>query len=303
VSVLLAMPEAQGLFHKAIIQSGAKLRLPSREEATETASALLAELGLSGNDVHKLTGVPSGCLLAAQMRLLKRIRKPWESHGLANFEPVVDGVTLPASPFYPAAASLGCAVPLIVGTCATESTFLTSGIPQVFDLSRERLTQLLSRIVGDHYGDVLAQYELAQPGPTPSDLFFAVTTDFMIRMKSIRLAELKSEQNAAPVYMYQLNYRTDVLGGKLRSPHTLDIPLVFRHYDRAILGGAPDRVLLSQQMSGAWAAFAHTGRPDHVLIPKWAPYDTNARRTMCFGVPSELISDPQSAERLAWSDP
>jgi para-nitrobenzyl esterase len=129
-----------------------------------------------------------------------------------------------------------------------------------------------------------------------------VTTDFMFRMNAIRLAEMKSEQNGAAVYMYMLNYRTDTLGGKFRSPHTLDIPLVFRHYDSAILGSAPERFFLSQQMSDAWAAFAHTGRPDHFLIPEWTPYETTRRSTMCFDVPPELVSDPQRAERLAWAD-
>ncbi|HEY3653354.1 MAG TPA: carboxylesterase family protein [Steroidobacteraceae bacterium] len=66
VSVLMAMPEAKGLFHKAIIQSGPHLRSPSREEATETATALLAELGLSPNDVDKLARISSECLVAAQ---------------------------------------------------------------------------------------------------------------------------------------------------------------------------------------------------------------------------------------------
>ncbi|HEY3653353.1 MAG TPA: carboxylesterase family protein [Steroidobacteraceae bacterium] len=234
-------------------------------------------------------------------KLLKRIRKPWDKHGLANFEPVVDGATLPASPFHPVASPIGSAVPLMVGTTATEATFMTCSIPQVFELSRPLLIQRLSQIVGDDCESVLAHYESAQPGATPSDLFFAVISDFMMRMKSIRLAEMKSEQNGASVYMYKLNYHTDVLGGKFRSPHALDIPLVFRHYDSAYLGSGADRFFLSQQMSGAWTAFAHTGRPHHALSPVWTPYETTRRSTMCFGVPPELISDPQRTERLAWT--
>lgn len=179
---------------------------------------------------------------------------------------------------------------------------MTSGIPEVFELSRPLLAQHLSRFIGDSWQSVLTEYESGRPGATPSDLFFAVMTDYMMRMKSIHIAEMKSEQNGASVYMYKLNYYTDVLGGKFGSPHTLDIPLVFGHCGSPILGGSPDRFLLSQQMSGAWAAFAHTGRPDHALIPEWTPYETTRRSTMCFDVLPELVGDPQRTERLAWAD-
>src|SRR5690606_29936400 len=45
-AVLLAMPAAKGLFHRAIIQSGPELRVNEGAYATQLAEAVLSELGL-----------------------------------------------------------------------------------------------------------------------------------------------------------------------------------------------------------------------------------------------------------------
>ncbi len=46
VATLMAMPSAKGLFHRAIVESGAVLRLTTQEDAIRTTNLLLAELGL-----------------------------------------------------------------------------------------------------------------------------------------------------------------------------------------------------------------------------------------------------------------
>src|SRR5258705_5811691 len=58
VSTLLAMPSAKGLFHRAIIQSGAALRGTPPEVATKNATAFLAALGLKPNQVDELQKMP-----------------------------------------------------------------------------------------------------------------------------------------------------------------------------------------------------------------------------------------------------
>src|SRR5262245_8000681 len=54
VSTLLAMPSAKGLFHRAIIQSGAGLRGGAREAANKTAETLLNELGLNAAQAREV---------------------------------------------------------------------------------------------------------------------------------------------------------------------------------------------------------------------------------------------------------
>jgi len=64
VSVLLAMPAARGLFHRAIIQSGAAIRVSTRERATALAEAVLKEVGLGPAECERLQTLPVEQLLA-----------------------------------------------------------------------------------------------------------------------------------------------------------------------------------------------------------------------------------------------
>src|SRR5947207_11329402 len=65
VSALLAMPRAKGLFHKAIIQSGASVRFAERERTTRLADAVLKHLGVDRADLDKLQAVPLEIRMAA----------------------------------------------------------------------------------------------------------------------------------------------------------------------------------------------------------------------------------------------
>ena len=66
VSVLMALPAAKGLFHKAVIQSGPAVQMATREDGTKTALQVLAELGLGDKEVAKLRSMPAEKILAAQ---------------------------------------------------------------------------------------------------------------------------------------------------------------------------------------------------------------------------------------------
>src|ERR1700730_3288775 len=73
VSVLMAMPPAHGLFHKAIIQSGPAVTVMDRGDATETATMVLKELGLDAKQIDKLQNVPAEDLINAQTAVLGKV--------------------------------------------------------------------------------------------------------------------------------------------------------------------------------------------------------------------------------------
>src|SRR5436190_22167324 len=52
VATLMSMPGAKGLFHRAIIESGAVLRLTTHEDAVHYTDLLLAELGLKEGQIR-----------------------------------------------------------------------------------------------------------------------------------------------------------------------------------------------------------------------------------------------------------
>jgi para-nitrobenzyl esterase len=101
VATLMAMPGAQGLYHRAIIESGAVLRLTPPEQAIHSTELLLAELGLKASQARELQNVPMDRLLAANTEVLKKIPLS-EPGGVAN-SPMVEGKAIPSHPWDPAA--------------------------------------------------------------------------------------------------------------------------------------------------------------------------------------------------------
>jgi para-nitrobenzyl esterase len=65
VSTLLATPAARGLFHRAIVMSGAAIRLNTRERAGALAEAVLKELGLTRAQLGDLQMMPFKQVIAA----------------------------------------------------------------------------------------------------------------------------------------------------------------------------------------------------------------------------------------------
>jgi para-nitrobenzyl esterase len=72
VCVLMGMPAARGLFHKAIVQSGPAVEMMNRDDATNTAKQVLAELGIDSSRLDDLRRIPATNLLNAQIAVLKK---------------------------------------------------------------------------------------------------------------------------------------------------------------------------------------------------------------------------------------
>lgn len=122
-----------------------------------------------------------------------------------------------------------------------------------------------------------------------------------MRMDAITQAERKAEQHAAPVYTYIFDWQTPVLGGKLKASHGMELPFVFDNVDKAPgwVGTGTNLQPLADKMSSAWAAFAHSGNPNHLGLPQWPAYDTSTRTTMIFNNECKVVNDPGKDERLA----
>jgi para-nitrobenzyl esterase len=286
VTALLAMPKAKGLFHKAIVESGSFLRMTPREDAARNAEKVLAQLGLKGNPIAELQKLPMERLIAAS---------PSVAWG-----PVVDGNILPRHPFDPTAPEISADVPMLIGSNETENTFFMASDEKLFSLDETDLKTRLKPIAGEAAENLIAVYRKNRPTATPSDLFFLITSDQRIRMGAITQAERKAALGRAPAYMYFFTWKAPVDGGKWRSPHTLEMPFVFGTYDKATVTGAgPERKVLADRVSGAWAAFARNGNPNHKGLPKWSAYTPSERATMIFDNECRVVNDPNHEELQA----
>jgi para-nitrobenzyl esterase len=298
VSTLMAMPPAKGLFHKAIVESGSTLRVSSREDANKAAERFVAKLGITPDRIDDLQKLPMD-------RLLDTMRSLAGPNAI-RLGPVVDGRSLSRNPFDPDAPAQSANVPMLIGTNGTESTVLLGlADPSLFSLNEADMRTKLKAYL--HLDDeakldsIIATYKKDRPSATPSDIYFAITTDRMMRMNAIKQAELKVAEGAAPAYMYIFAWQTPVLGGKLKSPHGIELAFVFDNTDKTtgMNGTGADLQPLADKVSSAWAAFARTGNPNTPRLPHWPAYDTKSRATMVFNDECKVENDPGEAERLA----
>ena len=302
--VLMAMPAAKGLFHKAIAQSGPAVQMASRDDGTETAVKMLAELGLGAKQAGELRRMPAERLLQAQSVVLAEIRAKtgFAERRRKGFNPVTDGKHLPGGPFEPAAPAVSAAVPLLIGSNKDEMTLFLGHAPWVAGLDEAGMAKVAQGFAGARAEALVAAYRRARPQATPHDIVYRIAGDQGVRLPSLTIAERKLAQGAAPVFVYLFNFETNVLGGRLKSPHTLEIPFVFDTVDVSPLtGDAPGRHALAEAMSRAWLAFARHGRPDHAGLPAWPRYNTAERPTMIFDRECRVENDPFGAERRAWN--
>ncbi len=296
VALLMNMPAAKGLFHKAIAQSASSaLGMPTPGVALAASRRLMSELGLAGKGPEALATVPAGALLTAMTAAIAA------NGGYDDFFPVVDGRALPHQPFDLGAADESPDVPLLVGSTDTEATFFLLPDMGNFDLSEQQVERRLVRFLGADAAsvrDAIAEYRARRPGDSPADILIAMASDRMYRGTAVGLAERKAAQGGAPAYAYLFTWRTPILGGVLKSPHTVEIPYVFGTIDIAVptTGSGPDRAALMDTMMATWLAFARTGDPNNAALPSWRPYGLPERTTMELNGAPQILRDPGRAD-------
>ncbi len=290
VSTLMGMPAAKGLFHRAIAMSGAMLQGVSPEAATETARKFMSALG--ARTPQEMQKLPMETVRDVYLR----------TPGLA-LSPVTDGRTLPSGPFTPGAPAVSADVPMIVGTVAQEINFFPNTPRDEID--NATLMSDVKRATGADDADaahLVEVYRQGRPKASNIELYQTIASDAsFLRQAPMAEAERKSEQGAAPVYVYYFTWQSPVHEGKLRAYHTLDIPFAFDNVEVAasMTGAANDRYALATKMSSAFATFARHGDPNCDVLPTWPKFDAKTRATMVFDDNCRVEDDPHKAERMA----
>ena len=312
IGVLLSMPCAEGLFRRAIVQSGAAHHVLPAQAASRIGGYLAGKLGMPP-DRDAIAGVPVERLLAAQAELkAELLAQPdpgrWGAEVVASvmpFQPVVDGEVIPGAPMERIAAGASAQVDLIAGTNTDDWRLFRVISGEIDQITDQVLTgpvgvygYLALAAYGLPAGPVLAAYRARYPGASPGDLLAAVTTDWWMRIPAIRLADAHARAPAG-TYMYEFAWPSPAFGGRLGACHGLEIPFVFDTLSKDVpllgqfLGDDPPHELAST-MHAAWVSFAASGDPG------WPRYDLSRRATMRFNTTSQVIDDPRSWERALW---
>ena len=128
VSTLMGMPSAQGLFHRAIVQSGSFALSSTPEKSQRLGELMLLQLGLTASNVDRLQLMPYAELRRASEAVL-RMANPPPAGGVIDvrrvgsglgFGPVTDGKVLPTLPFGPNAPVISADIPMMIGTTLNE---------------------------------------------------------------------------------------------------------------------------------------------------------------------------------------
>lgn len=308
VSLLMLAPAAQGLFRRAIVQSGTgPLSLPRVEDAARNTDAFLGALGITRAQSERLQRVPVAELMRAQCEVEKQVV------GWPHFFPVQDGVLFPKSPAELIKDGIAKGTQLLTGTNRDEwNLFAAHDVPAwlaPMDLQRAcaELEARLPRRARGAVRELLETYRASREARGlphhPRALVDAILGDSRFRIPSLRFVEAHMAAGGS-AHMYLFTYGSPGLRGALGACHALELPFVFGTLsspgqDR-FAGTGPKVEALSRHMMQAWLAFARSGDPSAAPLSPWPAYDTETRPTMLLDLESSLAQAPFDEERAAW---
>ncbi|MFI5044632.1 MAG: carboxylesterase family protein, partial [Acidimicrobiales bacterium] len=297
IGVLMAMPSATGLFHRAILQSGASRNVSSPDHANAVARGLLDALDATPEQV---VDAPVDALLAAQTVVTGRL-----GVGVLPFQPVVDGHVIPLPPLDVLAAGALAGIDVVIGTTADEAKLFTAFVPKLLEAGDSDVARRIERTLGHDPTDLIAVYRKRLGDASPREVFDAAFTDWVFRIPAIELAELAVAAGSA-VWMYEFAERSDSFEGLLGACHAIDVPFVWDNLSargvRMILGERTDaRRELASLIADAWVRFATTGDPNPAGSNEWPGYDIARRATRRFAAGAVVtVDDPNGDERRLW---
>ncbi len=294
VGALLAMPRAAGLFHRAILQSGAGNLAYTVDTAQDLGRRLTAKLGVEpAREAVATAGVDR--VLAAQTAVMADLAREPDPHRWGGepgarvnmWRPTVDGETLPVLPADAVAAGASAGIDMLIGANAEEGRLSLVPFGALEAVREADLAEAL-RLYRLPAGCALDAYRAAYAGATPGDLLAILQGDWYYRAAATRLAETRAKR-AGRTYMYEFAWRSAQFDGMLGACHALEIPFVFDTLDdplmRRLTGPAPPQSL-ADLMHATWVSFARTGRAD------WPQYLPETRAAFRFDTVSAPVRDP-----------
>lgn len=304
IGPLLAVPSARGLFHRAILHSGAASHTLTPDQASALAAQLSAVVDRPATRAA-LSELTPRELLDATAQMFERARNLAAADELAPLAlrtlplaPVVDGDLLPEDPLLAAAQGAGADVPALLCRTRDESRLFvvpTGALAAVDDAT-------LDRAAGELYGlpaDGLAVYRAQRPGCAAAEVLADIYTDRLYLLPATALAEARASAGGS-TWMARFDAIGLAENDGLGSCHASDLPFAFATIDepsvRARIGPSPSRAA-SELLHGAWVAFARDGDPG------WPVYDVANRATALLPDADAVtvVKDPSGDERRAWS--
>ncbi len=263
---LIVSPQAEGLFQRAILQSGLPGALPV---------TTLAQAEADGSAFAKEKGAAS---LAALRALPAHAIQPAEGGNSGRFRPVVDGILLPEQPAEALAAGRFHDVPVMTGFTADEGSALRQDYASADPVA-------LRTLMEESFGASAVRLAPFYPAATEAD---RAQSNVQVR-RDRGLAALYHWASArpakAPAFLYLFSHvQPGPEAARWRAFHSSELPYIFQTFD-----AAPERAWseadrrLSEKVAGYWINFVRSGDPNGAGLPAWPPLDTADPRILEIG--------------------
>jgi para-nitrobenzyl esterase len=320
VASLLAMPDAKGLFRRAIAQSvPGTFFAPELADDITRAIAAEAGVGVAGAGVagsagaglatpgvpvtrEALAAVPPMRLVQAQMAVTARLREQsrWGPVALTvtPFSPVVDGEVLPRAPWRALLSGAARDVDLLVGHNRDEYKLFIQADGQAGRITEEQAAEVLEAFAPGPFGP--GAYRRAYPDFDAERLYERVFSDWLFRMPSLHLAQAHAASGGR-TFLYELTYSAPASPDALGACHALDVPLVWgappEGMTLMLTGPRPpaEFTALGDVIRREWLAFAARGEPG------WPIYGAERRLARIYDWPATVDHYPEEASMHLWA--
>ncbi len=310
VASLMASPEAAGLFHKAIPQSGAGHNALTVEETNATALKFCAALGVDPDDVDALMAADPADILAASVAV-DPIASAESAEDMADagasptpqmpFQPVIDGSFLSVLPIDHIRQGSADGIATLVGALDEELKLLAAAGPAE-PMTEEAAVAVFGMMHPDGesaYSTYRAARRERGEDDSPNEIFVAAIGDVMLRVPGLRLADAQTMR--APTYAYLIDWKSPGMDGALGSCHALELPFVFGTHETVpkFAGTGPEADAFAEATMDTWLAFARCGDPnsDAAEAPIW---DTQSKPIMVLGPNVRVEHDWRGQELSVW---
>jgi para-nitrobenzyl esterase len=299
VSTLMAMPAAQGLFHRAIVMSGSLLGGSVPEDSQRLAAATFQELGLAPDDIAGLQKVTTSRLIEAGAAAIGKLSGPQRGPPTPprprlprfGWQPVHDERNIPLDAWKASAPEISRHVPLIVGNVREEF------INAAFQYDEDELKARLKAAYGDKSPEIYGAFRKAFPQEPPAKLF-AMTNAMLWRNRALDQLRMKQALGGAPAFSYWFTWQPPVLEGRAGAFHCIDLAFCFDNTKRCEQGTGDTREAreIAVTMSQAFINFAKSGNPSQPGL-RWPTFDPKTLPTMVFDRSTRVLNDPASEAR------
>jgi para-nitrobenzyl esterase len=298
VTTLLNMPDAKGLFHKAVILSGGSLAGVNKIYAEKLGQKVMEEASLKNGEIAKLQEIPWREYLDIANRATEKMAEEAKKMNITRggFSPVSDGTYLSDKPFFEK-GHFSENIPVII--CSTFNEFSPSRTDA--NLEKIALSEVKEKIkprFGDKSSEIVDAYAKTFPKAKPIEIWSMIISN---RKNAVSIANAKASQEKSPVYMAWFGWQPPMFDGRMRAFHCNDICFWFLNTDIMYThtGGGKRPRALSEKMANSLLNFMKTGNPNSGTNQAWKPYTIQNGETLILDDVISLANDPDREARKA----